>query len=171
MISFLITLCLMMFVNGFMIYTLKNRYGSCCQKFGPLMCTLTAAPLILADLVRHLLQDHDVWKECVRNKVKWDADACRWASNQYHCDIPGPDHCTNHENIAHLSMIGWLFTIVFTYTGFIFLFIGVLWNANILQKCGEIKAQWRELRREYRELDGEGEEGESRVQYSENTSV
>lgn len=159
----------MLFVNGFMIYTLKNRYGTTfCSKYGPLCMTLIAAPLILADLVRHLLQDHGVWKECVRNGVKWDEKACRWASNQYHCDIKGPDHCTNHENLLHLSMIGLLFTIIFTYLGFVFLFIGVLWNANIIQKCGEIKKQWKELRAEYRELnntEGSGEGEGRRVDY------
>lgn len=42
--------------------------------------------------------------------------------------------------------MGILFTICFTYLGFVCLFIGTLWNANIVKKLGEIKRKWRELR-------------------------
>ena len=63
--------------------------------------------------------------------------------------------------------MGWLFTFAFTcappvrqhycllppsnvyvgrYSGFALLSIAVLWNANILQKLGDVAAKWRELR-------------------------
>jgi len=112
---------------------------------------MIAAPLIMADLMRHVLQDAGVWKECDRLVgVKWDS-SCTWSSSQYHCTIARTataDHCckTSQENMGHLSPMGILFTIVFTYSGFACLFVGVLWNANILKKCRQIRDEWRELR-------------------------
>lgn len=52
----------------------------------------------------------------------------------------------NAENLTNLSPIGWLFTITFTYSGFICLFVGILWNADILKKLKVIKQRWRQLR-------------------------
>lgn len=60
-------------------------------------------------------------------------------SSQYRSDCP-------HENISCLSVIGVLFTIVATYSGFILLFIGTMWNANLVAKLRKIKAHWHRLR-------------------------
>lgn len=54
--------------------------------------------------------------------------------------------CVPDETMSHLAIMGVVFTIIFTYLGFIFLAIGVMWNANIMSKLGKIKAQWQELR-------------------------
>lgn len=149
-ISFGITLFMMGLVNGFIFYTVKNRSRSrgFCHYWGPFILTLCCVPLIMADLFRHVLQDIDVWKECDRAPdVIWDS-SCNWASNQFKCsELPSVGCVPNsHENMAHLSYIGVLFTICFTYCGFALLFIGVLWNANIVKKLKEIKQQWIELR-------------------------
>jgi len=138
---------MMICVNGFIYYTKKNRWGTWWRINGPLCFTLLAVPLIMADLVRHLLQDYDIWKECPRDgppKFTWNS-SCTWYSNQYKCTHPPPGCCPN-ENMAHLSPMGWLFTFFFTYTGFACLFVGVLWNANIIKKLKEIKEEWRRLR-------------------------
>lgn len=143
----------MIVVNGFVFYTRKNRSRrkGCCHFWGPFICTMIAAPLIMADLMRHLLQDQGIWKECDRPVgVTWDS-RCTWSSSQYKCNVmvtPTSSECidTKQENLAHLSPMGILFTIICTYTGFAFLFVGILWNANILKKCGQIREQWRELR-------------------------
>jgi len=152
LISFFITLAMMCLVVGFIWHTKKQRYGNCWQINGPLILVIMAVPLIMADLVRHLLQDHDIWTECPRNKDEppWPSK-CTWYSNQYRCTLHGPSSCIpdKNENMAHLSPMGVLFTIVCTYTGFGLLFFGVLWNANILKKCREIRSQWRELRQEW----------------------
>ena len=60
---------MMVLVNAFMVYTLKNRrhIRPWYKKYGPLMLTLIAAPLILADVLRHLLNDYDIWD--VRRRV------------------------------------------------------------------------------------------------------
>jgi len=150
-ISFFITLTMMILVNSFIIYTRKHRYGSWFHVNGPLCFTLLAVPLIMADLMRHVLQDQGIWEECDRgdsvNGFIWDSDKCRWSSSQYHCTLM-PPHCIpdKDENMGHLSMVGILFTIFFTYSGFVCLFIGVLWNASIVKKLKEIKSKWRELR-------------------------
>lgn len=141
---------MMILVNAFIFWSLKNRQRSrgWCYYWGPFVFTMMAAPLIMADLMRHVLQDQGVWKECNRpNGLVWDS-TCNSSSSQYKCTLPGPDHCIpdNMENLGHLSPMGILFTICFTYIGFAFLFVGVLWNANIVKKCGEIRDQWNEIR-------------------------
>jgi hypothetical protein len=68
-VSFGVTSAMMILVNAFMVYTLKNRrhITPWHKKYGPLMLTIAAAPLILADIFRHLLNDYDVWDVRARN--------------------------------------------------------------------------------------------------------
>jgi hypothetical protein len=48
-------LAMMILVNAFMIWSLKNqRKMRPCRKFGPLILTLLALPLVMADLSRHV---------------------------------------------------------------------------------------------------------------------
>jgi len=136
-VSFGVTLTLMIVVNIFIyrgVALRKYKYQKRWDIYGPVILTAIAVPFIMADLTRHVLQDTGVWPE---------SGMGIWSSAQYSSHIP-----TSEENLSHLSFIGWLFTIVFTYTGFILLAVGTMWNANITQKCGDIKAQWRELRGE-----------------------
>jgi len=123
-VSFFVTLAMMILVNLFVIWSLKKRqnFKSWKRKYGPLMFTLAATPLIMADLVRHLLCDYNLWADC------------------------GMYAGGNAENLTNLTPIGWLFTIIFTYSGFICLFIGILWNADIVKKLSVIKQRWRQLR-------------------------
>jgi len=149
-ISFGITLFMMILVNCFIFWSLKNRSRSrgFCHYWGPLILTLCCVPLIMADLVRHVLQDTNVWPECDRaENVIWDS-SCTWASNQFKCTEPPSEGCipTSEENMAHLSVVGIIFTICCTYSGFACLFVGTLWNADIVNKLKHIKEQWVELR-------------------------
>jgi len=94
------------------------------------------------------------WQECGNNPTyprineTW-SDACFWSSSQFRCTLPccvpsisdyNQTDCicacipTPQENLAHLSPMGWLFTFVFTYTGFALLMTGTIWNANLIQK-------------------------------------
>lgn len=50
------------------------------------------------------------------------------------------------ENLGHMSFIGDVFTVFFTYFGFFLLAFGTMWNANIIEKCRGIREQWKELR-------------------------
>lgn len=121
--SFGVTLAMMALVNAFMVWSLKKRRNMRCgRRYGPLMFTLLATPLVMADLVRHMLCDNSLWKDC------------------------GMYGSGEAENLTNLTLVGWMFTIVCTYSGFICLFVGILWNANIVQRLKVIKQRWRELR-------------------------
>lgn len=208
----------MIIVNVFIARGIKYRWGSCCHKYGPFILSAIAAPLVCADLLRHVLNDTNVWPWCgdpaqqgglyPRVNESWTSD-CLWSSTQFICSIPccvpgnnsappgyvglekdgmlppywptkehpepyyqlkqaeldwineetiaggtkGMPECNclncvplEDENIWHLSPIGILFTIVFTYSGFTLLAISTMWNANIVKKCGEVQAQWKRLR-------------------------
>jgi hypothetical protein len=67
-------------------------------------------------------------------------------SSQY---VFNPDrNClhSNNERIACLSTIGFVFTILFTYTGFVLLAIATMWNANITEKIRKFREKWKEIR-------------------------
>eukprot|EP00485_Elphidium_margaritaceum_P009341 CAMPEP_0202698926 /NCGR_PEP_ID=MMETSP1385-20130828/12161_1 /ASSEMBLY_ACC=CAM_ASM_000861 /TAXON_ID=933848 /ORGANISM="Elphidium margaritaceum" /LENGTH=128 /DNA_ID=CAMNT_0049355755 /DNA_START=428 /DNA_END=814 /DNA_ORIENTATION=- len=120
----------------------------------------------MADPLRHVLGDNELWPSCARSCHELWPSHCRWSSNQYKCalvcgetfDPPfdatlcaaEPVSCTcvhdSQENMAHLSTVGFLFTIVCTYVGFILFMTGNLWNANIIDKCRDIKHKYRVLR-------------------------
>lgn len=110
------------------------------------------------------------WNECGDNPFysrvneTWTSD-CLWSSSQFKCIlpccVPNPNYphtpeelekCTcsciptEKEGMLHLSPMGVLFTIVFTYTGFILLAIGTMWNANLTTKLSSLKEKWRQLR-------------------------
>jgi len=123
---------------GMVIYMAHNarkyRWGSHCQKFGPTWLTVLAACFVMADLSRHVLQD-----------LKW------WpapGSSQYR------SNCET-EDMECLSVVGWFFTIIFTYLGFALLFFSTMWNAKICQKLKEFRKKWAELRAESAAVDAE----------------
>jgi len=121
---------MMIGVNLYIVYCCeKKRKGqSVWNKYGPLVFTVVAALLIMADLTRHLLQDLNVWPS-----GPWPG------SSQYRADCP-------IETVRCLSVVGVFFTIIATYLGFILLFIGTMWNANIMTKLKQIKMKWTQLR-------------------------
>jgi len=127
-ISFGITGSLMIGVNVYMFYKMRQRSGSFVHKYGPITLTILAGLFVMADLTRHVLQDTKVWPE-----GPWPG------SSQYRSDC-------NSETIRCLSPVGVVFTIIFTYSGFILLFIGTMWNANIVQKLKQVRTKWRRLR-------------------------
>ena len=61
-------------------------------------------------------------------------------------DVDDMCSCTDHEDMSHLSKMGVLFTIIFTYLGFVLLSVGVMWNADILEKVDKFKSEWKSLR-------------------------
>lgn len=124
----------MVCIIAFIVYGIRNRFGSCWQKYGPTILVCMAFPLIIADLVRHVLADKGVW---TGHSVAMYRDDC------------------DEETIKCLSTTGVFFTIIFTYVGFILLACGTLWNANIVDKLKDIREKWRELRAAVREHDEE----------------
>jgi hypothetical protein len=111
-----------------MVYKARHRRGP--DKYGPLILVILATIFIMAEPLRHVLQDRGLWPSRMRNGM---------GSAEYRAGC-------HAENIKCLSPVGILFTIVLTYVGFLFLVVGVLWNANIKQQCLKIRAKWRELR-------------------------
>jgi len=108
---------------SYTIYSLKNRGMPHCNKYGPLYFVAASVPLVMADLTRHVILDHvHVW---------WLLEYRAMCGS---------------ETVKCLTTAGIVFTIVCTYLGFICLFIGSLWNANICEKIRELREKWRQLR-------------------------
>jgi len=129
-ISLGITGAMMIALNVYMFHCAIKKRSKLpfAKQFGPFFLTVGAALLILADLFRHVLQDTKVWPE-----GPWPG------SSQYRSNC-------NEENVTCLSAVGWVFTIVCTYSGFVLLFWGTMWNANLVQKLKQIRLQWQALR-------------------------
>jgi len=108
----------------------KQRWGTHWTKWGPTYLTVIASVLVMADLTRHVVEDLNWWPERLDNG---------WGAGEYRED------CTTEE-MACLTAIGWLFTIVATYSGFALLVVGTMWNANICDKLKEMRVEWRKLR-------------------------
>lgn len=99
-------------------------------QYGPVMMTVLATLLILADPLRHVLQDAGIWPAPGSSEYRSDCDS---------------------ESIRCLSVVGWLITIGCTYGGFILLTVATFWNANIIVKLKKIKAKWNQLRQKRKE--------------------
>jgi len=119
---------MMVFVIAYTSYKSSTRRGTHWKIYGPTYLVTMAAFLIMADLVRHILQD-----------VGWWPNGPFPGSSEYRSGCEA-------ENMSCLSFTGWLFTVVFTYSGFLLLFIGTMWNANIIAKFKEIRQKWIALR-------------------------
>jgi len=113
-------------------YSAKRRSGSRWHKWGPTYLTIAAGVLIMADLTRHILEDVSAWPEYM-GYHNW------FGAGEYR------DNC-HEETMRCLSVMGVLFTIIATYTGFALLVIGTMWNANIIDKLKGVKEEWRRLR-------------------------
>jgi hypothetical protein len=87
--------------------------------YGPALLVSLASILIMADPIRHVLQDLNL------------------------IDAPMYKSKCHAETFSCLSIIGWFFTIFCTYFGFTLFFIGVLWNSNTFVK---VVTKWRALR-------------------------
>lgn len=151
----------------------QEGYGWC-HINGPLLLTCISIPLILADPMRHFLQDQGVWLSCSRVPGQTFPDSCLYSSDQYRCKVmcchqqskfncvdlgictakeyDGTSDCgcgcipTTQERFWNLSPMGIVFTLVFTYLGFTLLLVGTMWNANLCDKIDDICEEWAELR-------------------------
>lgn len=126
-ISFGVTLAVLTNICQYIAWKTKGRKGSHWQRFGPLYICMLSVPLVMADLTRHLLQDSGVWASP--------------GSSMYRpgCHVPGP------IKFRCLSLVGWLFTVLFTYSGFLCLIISTLWSARVGTK---VRTAWRSIRSE-----------------------
>eukprot|EP00750_Incisomonas_marina_P033821 INCI997.1.p1 GENE.INCI997.1~~INCI997.1.p1 ORF type:complete len:287 (+),score=38.65 INCI997.1:433-1293(+) len=56
------------------------------------------------------------------------------------------DACVFDETMQYLAPVGWIFTVTLTYSGFILLAVGALWNANIVKKLKKLSEKCKELK-------------------------
>lgn len=165
---------------GLIIYFAYNAYkkkqhdnhhhhdGDPYQTWGPTVLLLISSLLILADPIRHVLQDHHIWhapmylSECPIRAPQLPERACVVSSDcgaydcgdGYYSPLPGQDCfscfdgivCSEEkETYGCLTGIGWLVTIGCTYLGFALFFTAVLWNSShVLVK---LHREWKALRR------------------------
>jgi len=106
----------------------KTRRGDFWSKYGPVILVMMSLPLIMADPLRHVLQDADLWQAP--------------SSSEYRSDC-------HDETFRCLSALGVFFTVVFTYMGFAFLITGTMWNANLCDKLRQIRSEWQAIRAEH----------------------
>lgn len=132
-------------------------------KWGPFSCIILATIGVMADLVRHLINDSNNWflvnASNPNQKMTFDFDNCVYGVPV----IVGNSQCSSagtgpfvvsevnalgldlsmYNDDGSLSFYGWTFTIMGTWTGFAFLFIGIAWYTNICQK---MRQQYMTLR-------------------------
>jgi len=108
---------------SYVYYKSEERWGSFWNQYGPLILVSLSLPFLMADPIRHVLKDKEIWTN------PW--------SNMYVCES---------ESMRCLSVCGWLFSVVFTYVGFILLMWGISWNANIMGILEDIGEKWTEIR-------------------------
>jgi hypothetical protein len=135
--------------------------------YGPTYLVALASLLILADPIRHVLQDLHYWKAsmymhgCPVRALQIPERTCSISSEcgthdcggGYFSVHPGEDCFTcwqdsgrcseGAETFRCLSAIGWLVTVVCTYVGFALFFVAVMWNSNLLPKMAQ---KWKVLR-------------------------
>jgi len=129
-ISFATTGAMMLGLCIYVWYHGRTRWGTHWQKWGPTYLCILSSILVMMDLSRHVLQDLNWWPDNMSNG---------WGSAEYQSNC-------GSETMSCLSKVGWLFTIVATYTGFVLLAVATLWNANICDRLKDIRAEWRRIR-------------------------
>lgn len=113
-LSLALTLTILTNLTQYMAWKAKARAGGHWRRYGPTYLMAAAVPLATADLFRHALQDGGLW----------DGPS----SHMYRPDC-GP--VSGLHGFLCLSLTGWLFTIVFTYSGFGCMLAGVAWGTNL----------------------------------------
>jgi len=155
-------------IGSLVIYTAhqgKKRVGGCWNKWGPTFLVTTSMFLVLADTIRHVLQDANLWPEDPQHRPGFYASF--GFSNQYMCSVANTTCCPegaccngmtaakgfnctigchSDERWSCMGATGMLFTTAFTYVGFGMLAVGSMWSANLCGKLREVKAQWKQLR-------------------------
>mmetsp|Transcript_1565 Transcript_1565/g.2246 ORF Transcript_1565/g.2246 Transcript_1565/m.2246 type:complete len:174 (-) Transcript_1565:778-1299(-) len=130
--TFSLVLTFAILTNLLQYYAWKgvSKRGTNWQRFGPAMLIGISIPLICADMTRHTLQDSGIWD-----------------GPSSHMYRPNCSPVQGLHGILCLSVTGWLFTIVFTYSGFILLIVSVVKATNIHKVAA---AAWRDIRRRRR---------------------
>jgi len=99
----------------------QSRVGTHLQRWGPFYLAALAVPLVMTDLVWHLIADNALIKDPPKS---------------YNPECTGPA-------IACLTAFGWFISIITTWSGYICLFISVFWVIDFHKK---IRAKYNAVR-------------------------
>mmetsp|Transcript_11495 Transcript_11495/g.20365 ORF Transcript_11495/g.20365 Transcript_11495/m.20365 type:complete len:143 (+) Transcript_11495:312-740(+) len=121
-LSMALTMTILTNLTQYTYHKAQLRRGSLWHRQGPTLLLALATPLLLADLARHCLQDSGVWPAP--------------GSSMYRDDC---DEVAGLAGLRCLTAVGWIFSILFTYSGFILMLVSVVWAANIHDK---IRSAW-----------------------------
>eukprot|EP01084_Bolivina_argentea_P051489 94725_1 len=159
MISFIINLIVIGGLCVYITYKRKQHLKSKWIKWRPVILCWISFPFIMADPMRHILQNYNIWESCSRSCYEQWPERCNWSSSQYQCiytcgQLFDPPYntiqcktdsnnnypivncsCIPKESVMYLSFIGVLITICCTYIGFGMFLIANLWHLNIMEKC------------------------------------
>lgn len=108
----------------------KRKYRTHLGRYWPAYSVALSAPLICADLVRHLLQDAGIWGA---GSAMYNETCCDKYANG----------CSGFRGIECLRWPGIVLTIGCTYTGFLCMIIGVLYAVELPKK---VRKQWARIR-------------------------
>jgi len=162
---------------GFVLHQSKRRASQPTHwlRYGPSYLVALASLLILADQARHVAQDLKLVhmsmyiSDCPIRSYEVPDRACNVSSDcgphdcggGFYSQNPGEDCFTCFENSGRcseeaetfrcLTLIGWTFTVVMTYTGFAIFFFAMFWNANLVSKLAKIKRKWSDLRKQQKQ--------------------
>lgn len=123
------------------------------RKWGPFLCILAALFLCMADLTRHLV--NDAWGTAcdsldrdgrpssvlgVRDSPggAWEALGAKYTKYCYSRSV-----ADQYIREGVLSVWGWTFAVLCTWSGFVLLFVGIVWVLNL---PGKVVAQWNSIR-------------------------
>jgi len=129
------------------------------------------------DLTDPAWEQHFYYPYCNNSETGVVVDYLNTTTNKYNCDQDNKtsiwkyfqqvecrcDACVQKETMQYLSPVGWIFTVTLTYSGFVLLAVGALWNANIVKKLKKLSEKCRELKEAKKRNDPEDSKAKASV--------
>jgi hypothetical protein len=119
----------------------RQKMSNHCSKMAPFYLLLLALFLIMCDLTRHLLND-DYSTHCDKTN---DVPGGSGLPSKYGTVCYETPFLPMSNPDGSLSTLGLLSSVIFTWTGFAFMFIAIFWAIDFPRK---MKKQWRRIQRD-----------------------